>query len=246
MASDYSQTLEAADRHCLRAGEAATLLAGHPWRRMVVIGDSIAEGVSDPTPGYHPLPLADRVHAELAAVAPSMVYLNLGRRNLRTHEIRRDQIGPALAFAPDLAMVVCGANDAMRPGYEARADAVDEDLAAMVTTLQEHDILVVTVAIFAMPEYPGVVSWLAPAFSRRMRELAGRTGVVAATLGTIHVDLSTHPAIAESQLTGVDGLHGNGRSQAIAAAQTIRALGAYLRTHSTAGSPAGGPRRSSA
>ena len=36
---------EAADPFCLRDGEAAGLLAGHPWRRFAVLGDSIAQGL---------------------------------------------------------------------------------------------------------------------------------------------------------------------------------------------------------
>lgn len=228
MASDYAHTLEAADPYCLRDGEAAALLAGHPWRRFVALGDSIVEGINDPVPGYHRLPFADRVAAELALARPGLTYLNLGRRNLRAAEVRAQQLAPALDFRPDLALVVCGANDAMRPGYEARADAVDSDLAAMVSALREHGAQVVTVSIFVMPSYPSLPSWLSPAFVRRMRLLARRTGDVAAELGTIHVDLSAHPAAVDSQLTGSDRLHGNGRSQAIAAAEMIRRLGTHL------------------
>lgn len=230
---------EAADPYCLRAGEASTLLAGHPWRRFVVLGDSIAEGLHDPLPGYHPLPFADRVHAELAAYRPELAYLNLGRRNLRTREVRAEQLATALAFGPDLALVACGANDAMRPGYEARADAVDADLAAIVSALSGAGALVVTVGIFVLPEYPGVPVWLGPAFRRRMVALAGRTRAVATRLGAVHVDLAAHPATADDSLTGADGLHGNGRGQAIAAAEMVRALGAHLgRAHDGVRSPA--------
>src|SRR5258708_5860308 len=111
---------EAVDPHCLRPGEAAAVLARHPWRRFAVLGDSIAEGVAEPVPGYSPLPLAARVAAELADTAPALAYLNLGRRGLRTHEVRAGQLAAALEFEPDLALVVCGANDALRPGYETR------------------------------------------------------------------------------------------------------------------------------
>jgi lysophospholipase L1-like esterase len=226
MDSDYPA--EAADPYCLRSGEAAALLAGHGWRRFAVLGDSIAEGLGDPLPGYPPLPFADRVRAELAASRPDLAYLNLGRRGLRTREVRAGQLATALDFGPDLALLACGANDAMRPGYETRADAVDADLTAMVSALSGAGALVVTVGIFVLPGYPGLPEWLAPAFRRRMALLARRTAAVAATLGALHVDLAAHPATAGDALTGADGLHGNGRGQAIAAAQTVRVLGAYL------------------
>jgi lysophospholipase L1-like esterase len=224
---------ETDDPYCLRPGDAVRFLAAHPWRRFAVLGDSIAEGVFEPMPGYRPLAFADRVHQELRAVAPDLTYLNVGRRNLRTHEVRSGQLFAVCAFRPDLALLVCGANDALRPGYERRADAVDRDLAAMITTLHGYGAVVITVSIFVMPNYHGVVpAWLAPAFTERMTELAARTTSLARRLGTVHVDLARHPALADDDLTGPDGLHGNGRSQAIAAAETVRVLGAALAARS--------------
>ncbi len=44
--------IEATDPYTLRDGEAAALLAGHPWRRFVVLGDSVAEGCCEPVDGY--------------------------------------------------------------------------------------------------------------------------------------------------------------------------------------------------
>lgn len=216
---------EATDPFCLRPGEAAALLAGHPWRRFAVLGDSIAEGVADTVPGYSPLPLADRVAAELADVRPGLEYLNLGRRGLRAHEVRERQLAPALAFAPDLALVACGANDALRPGYAARADAVDADLAAIIRALQYGGALVVTVSIFVRPAYPSLPTWLRPTGTERMAALGARTTALAKEMGTVHVDLARHPIAAAMDSTSADGLHGNARAQSVAAAETIRALG---------------------
>jgi len=229
-AVDYADTAEAADPHCLRAGEAAALLAGHPWRRFAVLGDSVAEGVGDPVPGYRPLALADRIAAELETAGPELAYLNLGLRNLRVREIRARQLAPALDFRPDLALVVCGANDALRPGYQHsyRADAVDAEMAAMIRGLQERGALVVTMSLFVWPGYCSLPPWLAPPPAERMAALGGRTNALATALGTAHVDLTGHPAAAGRGLISADGLHTNARGQAIAAAQTIRRLGAKL------------------
>jgi lysophospholipase L1-like esterase len=225
---DYAHTPEAADPYCLRAGEAAALLAGHPWRRFAVLGDSVAQGVADPLTGYHRLPFADRVAAELAAARPGLGYLNLGLHALRVKEIRARQLAPALAFEPDLALIACGANDALRPGYASRADAVDADLAAMVRVLQECGALVVTVSLFVWPRYPNLPPWLKPAPAERMAELSRRTAALGAALGTVHVDLAGHPAAADPGTVSADGLHANARGQAIAAAQAVRRLGAAL------------------
>ena len=107
---------ELADPDCLAAGESAALLAGHPWRRFAVLGDSVANGPFFPVPGYCPLRWSDRVAAELRAAAPDLQYLNLGVSGLRTAEVRAGQLAAAREFRPDLALVVCGGNDACRPG----------------------------------------------------------------------------------------------------------------------------------
>jgi lysophospholipase L1-like esterase len=191
-------------------------LDGHPWRRFAVLGDSVVQ---------EPGGFADLVRDELAASAPRLAYLNLGRRNLRVHQVLAVQLSPALAFRPDLALVVCGANDAMRPGYEGRAGAVDAAMAAIVRPLQAAGALVITVSVFVMREYPLMPAWLGPGFARRMACFAERTNALAAALGTVHADLSGHPAIARGDvLTGEDGLHGNARSHKIAAAAVIERL----------------------
>jgi lysophospholipase L1-like esterase len=229
MPVDYAATAEAADPYCLSDGEAAALLAGHPWRRFAVLGDSVAEGVGDETDGYTPMPWADRVATELGAVAPDLVYLNLGRRNLRAAHVRAGQLDDALAFKPDLALVACGANDALHPGYdEAAAVAVDREITAMVEALGACGADVVTFAILVLEAYPSIGARFRPSVIDRMRRLGARTGVLAHQLGTIHIDLSTHPAGTDPDVYSADGLHGNGRSHAICAAGAVRALGAHL------------------
>lgn len=219
---------EAVDPYCLRAGEAEALLRGHPWGRFAVVGDSIAEGVADTVPGYSPMPYADRVAAELTRMNPELKYLNLGERGLRAHEVRESQLAAALAFGPDLALVACGANDALRPGYEARADAVDAELARIIKALQEWGALVITVSIFVRPRYPSLPTWLRPSGTERMAMLGARTTAVAAAAGTVHVDLARHPIATAMDSTSADGLHGNARAQTVAATETIRALGRML------------------
>ena len=229
---EYATTAEAADPYCLADGEAAALLAGHPWRRFAVLGDSVAEGVGDTTDGYTPMPWADRVAAELTAFAPDLVYLNLGRRNLRAAAVRAAQLDEAVAFGPDLAVVACGANDALHPGYdEAAAAAVDNEIVAMVEALRGCGADVVTFAILVLEAYPSVGARFRPSVIARMRRLGERTTALARRLDTIHIDLATHPVGADDDVYSSDGLHGNGRSHAVCAAGAVRALGAHLGNH---------------
>ena len=221
-----STTTEATDPWCLRPGEATELLRGHPWRRFVVLGDSVAEGLCEPVDGYPDLQWADRIAAELRAVRPELAYLNLGRRGLRAHEVRAAQLADALAFEPDLALVVCGGNDAFRSAYD--AEAVDAELTAMITALREAGADVITVGMFDVSHSPAVPETLRAALGERMRRLSRHTRDVAERLGTLHVHLTDHPLVADPSLYSSDGRHGSARSDAIATAETLKVLAAHL------------------
>ncbi|GGR94368.1 hypothetical protein GCM10010169_43620 [Micromonospora fulviviridis] len=217
---------EATDPWCLRPGEAGELLRGHPWRRFVVLGDSVAEGMCEPVDGYPDLQWADRIGAELRTVRPELAYRNLGRRGLRAHEVRATQLAPALEFEPDLALVVCGGNDAFRPAYD--PEAVDAELTAMVTALQGAGADVITVGMFDVSHSPAVPDPLRAGLGARMRLLSAHTGRLAQRLGTLHVHLTDHPLVADPSLYSSDGRHGSARSDAVATAETLRVLGRHL------------------
>lgn len=214
---------EETDPYCLRSGESEELLAGHPWRRFVVLGDSVAEGLCEPVEGYSDLQWAARIAHELGPIA----YLNLGVSGLRTREILATQLVPAVAFGPDLALVVGGGNDAFPATYD--ADRVDRELTELITTLQDAGAEVMTLGMFDVSYSPAVVEWLRPGLRQRMRTLSERTAVLADKLGTIHINLTDHPLSTDPGLYSSDGRHGNARSDAVATAETLRVLGRRLR-----------------
>jgi lysophospholipase L1-like esterase len=215
-------TTEATDEYCLAEGESAKLLAGHPWQRFVVLGDSVAEGLCSPVPGYSELQWADRLAAELQV--PD--YLNLGVSGLRAHEIRATQLAPALAFRPDLALVVGGGNDAFSARYN--PDKVDTELTSMITALQSSGAEVITLGMFNVSYSPAVADWLRAGLRIRMETLSTHTRAVAERLGTIHVHLTDHPLSSDPTLYSPDGRHGTARSDAVATAETIRRLATHL------------------
>jgi lysophospholipase L1-like esterase len=89
---------EWADPHVASDHELARLLdPPAPWARVVVLGDSVAEGVREPTPGYRDLGWADRLGAAFALARPGAVLANLGRRHLTAAEVRAAQLTPAVA-----------------------------------------------------------------------------------------------------------------------------------------------------
>lgn len=219
---------EHTDPFVLPAGEAAALMRGAPWRRLVTVGDSVAEGIRDPAPGYRDLSWVDRVEEALAAAgAADFAALNLGRRDLVAAEIRATQLRPALAFRPDLAIVVGGGNDMLAPEFD--EDAVRAELAAMVSAFREAGADVLTIGLFDI-----TAAGLAPrrfheTLSARTRRLAELTAKVSAEHGARHVhNPPDHPAASDPGIYSADRLHLNARGHAIAAARTIRALADLL------------------
>ena len=227
---------EAADPYCLRPGESARLLAGHPWHRFAVIGDSIAEGVGENTAGYSPLPWADRIAAELRTQQPDLVYLNLGRRYTPVAVVRARQLEPALEFNPDLALVACGGFDMLQPNFD--PDAVERELRAIVGALRDRGVDVITTGMFDGSLSPLVPDAIRPGFQRRLHTLSGLTGALAADLGTLHVNLTFHPASKCADIYSADGRHGSGRGHAISSAEAIRRLGLKIAAdHAGASAP---------
>jgi lysophospholipase L1-like esterase len=103
---------EWADPHVANDDELARLLGPLvEWERVVVLGDSIAAGVREPSPGYRDLSWSERLAAGLAIAQPEAVVHNLGRRDLTAAEVRETQLDAALALCPDLVVLAAGGND---------------------------------------------------------------------------------------------------------------------------------------
>ncbi|HWG63483.1 MAG TPA: SGNH/GDSL hydrolase family protein [Streptosporangiaceae bacterium] len=217
---------EAADPCCLRDGEADRILAGHPWAAFAVIGDSIAEGLGDPVPGYRDQPWCDRIADALRRQRPGLRYLNLGRRNTPAVAVRATQLEPALSFGPDLALISCGGYDLLRFSYD--ADAVEAEIRASAAALIGGGCDVITVGPFDGSRAPSVPPALGQRLGVRLHDLARRIAAISAELGTVHVELTHHPASGDPDIYSSDPRHGTMRGHAIAAAETIRRLGAWL------------------
>ena len=191
-----------------------------PWSRFVVVGDSMAEGVGEPTPGYEHLGWADRVATSLHTE-----YLNLGRRKLLAGEVRESQLEPALAFAPDLAAVVCGGNDLMRHDHD--PVAVERHVDAIVAALRAAGSDVILFAPFDMSRSELLPSDRRPAWRSLIERMGALAERVARRHGALLVDFRSHPAGPEPSIYSGDRVHLNARGHAICAAQTLRALEQY-------------------
>ena len=106
-------------------------MSSEPCHRYVALGDSFTEGVGDPDP-TRPNGLrgwADRVAEVLATTTPDFGYANLAVRGRKLPSILEEQVGPALALAPDLVSIHGGGNDVLRPRVDLDLLAADYDRA---------------------------------------------------------------------------------------------------------------------
>ena len=199
----------------LHDDELRALVAHAPWRRVVILGDSTAEGVREPLEGWRDESWTDRiVHA-----LPPVQVLNLGRRNLLAAKVREQQLDAALAFEPDLAIVSAGGNDTLRRSFD--PDAVADELDAIVGALRAAGADVLMLELMDI-----VAAGLAPAAYRRpSKALAGVTREVARRRGAMLVEMRHHPACADPGVYASDRLHLNARGHAIVGTEAIRTLG---------------------
>lgn len=210
----------------LTAEHEDALLAGAPWRRLAVVGDSIAEGIGEPTEGFPDQGWAATLADALRRAAPGLAYLNLGTRDQRADEIRATQLASALAFDPDLAVVVAGGNDLLRRRFD--IEPVAEHIEAMVGAFRETGADVVTVGLYDCTGSPYIPEELRAPLTARLHELNNRTWEIALGHGAIHLDFTNDPGSADPSLYGSDGMHGNRRGHAYTAAVAVRTLGARL------------------
>jgi lysophospholipase L1-like esterase len=204
----------------------AALLRGARWRRLAVLGDSVAAGVSEPLDGYRDLSWIDRIAIPLRAASPELAVLNLGRRNLLAAEVRASQLAPALAFRPDLAVVSAGGNDSLRRSFS--PGAVERELVAIVGPLRRAGADVLMLELMDIVASGLVPPEHAAALDVRMRRLAELTRRVARRHGAMLVEMRGHPASADPGVYASDRLHLNARGHAIVGGEAVRALSAAI------------------
>ena len=187
--------------------------------RLVAIGDSTVEGLEDPGPDGGYVGWADRFADHLNAVHPGLLYANLAVRGQTAHEVRQQQLPRSVAMRPDVAVVVAGVNDVLRPRLD-RA-ALRDDLFAMHSELAAIGAKVLTIT---MPDMARVAP-LAVVLRRRIQFLNEVTHACADRYGSIVVDLASVSAASHPALWHTDRLHANSEGHRRIAAGLAEALG---------------------
>lgn len=189
------------------------------FARYVAIGDSTVEGLDDPIGDGRYRGWADRLADHIAAVQGSVSYANLAVRGRTTRQIRDEQLAPALAMKPDLALVVSGVNDLLRRHFD--AVMLRDDIEAMQSELTAAGAVVMT---FTLPDLSPIIP--AARFIReRVIALNRAIHGAAAVSGALVCDLAIHPVTSDPRLWSEDRLHANSAGHARIAAALAHRLG---------------------
>ncbi|MFS8202063.1 SGNH/GDSL hydrolase family protein [Streptomyces sp. CWNU-52B] len=194
-------------------------MSGSGYLRYVALGDSQTEGLGDGDDVRGLRGCADRLAEDLATRQPDLRYANLAVRGRLAGQVRAEQLAPALALRPDLATVVAGMNDLLRPRFD--ADEVGAHLEAMFAALTARGARVATVTFPDIARIAPLARPLGPrvlALNDRIRQAAARHGVAVA-------ELSRHPVVTDPRLWSTDRLHASPLGHARIAAAVAHALG---------------------
>jgi lysophospholipase L1-like esterase len=189
------------------------------YRRYVALGDSQTEGLGDDDGAGGHRGWADRLAEHLARVDSELRYANLAVRGRLTARIRDEQLPAALALRPDLATVMAGMNDLIRPGFDAAGVAAAlEEMFAALTAAGAH---VVTVTF---PDL-GAITPLARPLVPRVLDLNARITDAAARHGVTLIDTYPLGFVTDPRMWSRDRLHASPLGHARIAAAVAHALG---------------------
>jgi lysophospholipase L1-like esterase len=187
----------------------------------VALGDSITLGIGDPVRlgpeagrcagargwrGWAALLADSLVDAELHVVAGNGACMA---------DLERDQLPAALQFRPDVASVVIGVNDTLRPNFD--PDRIGAAAAHTIGALRAAGAEVLTMRLpdpGRMLRLPGV---LARPLARRARELNDVIDAAATRFGTLHFDAAMDAETWDPRMWAVDRLHPSERGHRLIA-----------------------------
>ncbi|WP_039796743.1 SGNH/GDSL hydrolase family protein [Nocardia araoensis] len=222
--SDNQIRSELNDPLLLPPAEQRRLLADAPWQRYAVLGDSIAQGVGDPSPGYEPVGWADRVAAVLTSVRPDLAYLNTGRIGATSAQVIAEQLPSVLEFRPDLVHLTCGGNDLFLPGGD--LTQLRTNLDTLFGALARTGAQIVTFTLADVWE----VERMAPMrpMRDRMAALNDLVRELAARYDALLLELWDHPLRLRPDLMSADLIHFSMSGHAVLASDMVRTLAGHV------------------
>ncbi|HXP20408.1 MAG TPA: SGNH/GDSL hydrolase family protein [Streptosporangiaceae bacterium] len=179
------------------------------------LGDSITLGVGDPV-------RRDRTGRAwrgwavlLAEGLPEPDLHILAANGACAADVERDQLPRALRLRPDVASVVFGVNDTLRPGFD--PERIAAAAARTVGALRSAGAEVLTMRLPDPGWMLGLPGALARPLARRMNAINSAFDAIAGRLGTLHFDAAGDATIYDRRMWAADRLHPNERGHRLVA-----------------------------
>ncbi len=188
--------------------------------RYVAVGDSFTAGLEDGDGSW-----ADALAESLRAVNPAVEYHNLAVPGAPSDVVAEGQLDAALALRPDLATVICGANDVLlsvRPDIGGYAATLSLMLGRFAAAVPEAVVITATIPDLSrhMPLRPRTRERV----THGMRQLNEATRSVARRHGVLCMEFADHPAAVDRGNYAGDGFHASPEGNRRAADALLRAL----------------------
>ncbi len=180
------------------------------------LGDSITLGIGDPVRPADQKKQSCRGWARLLAESLHEPDLHILASNGATAaEIASDQLPRALARKPQVASVVFGINDTLRPGFDPAK--IEAAAAQTVGALRAAGAEVLTMRLPDSGWMLGLPDALGKPLARRTHAVNAALDSVAQRFGTLHYDAAGCPATYDKRMWAVDRLHPNERGHRLIA-----------------------------
>jgi lysophospholipase L1-like esterase len=177
------------------------------FQRFIVCGDSYSEGMTDEVIDGKYRGWADRVADVMSQAHADFTYMNLAIRGKLIGQVVEGQVPTALAFVTGSDTLVsfhAGANDALRPGYQA---------SIAIPLYQEAVRLIAksgaTVMLFTVLENTGNKGKGSEIWQKRFAEFNNGVRAVGAEVGALVIDANQETFFSDSRFLAFDRLHLN-------------------------------------
>jgi lysophospholipase L1-like esterase len=193
------------------------------FNRLVVCGDSYSEGMSDDVVAGNYRGWADRVADGLARKSPTFTYANLAVRGKLLQQVIDDQLPIALTYvtgSDTLFSFHAGANDALRPGFDAAlAKQKYQDAVRKVAATGA------TVMLFTVLEDTGNSGRGSKVWQERFGAFNNGVREIGAEVGAIVVDANGEKFFSDKRFLAFDRLHLNAIGHTRCADAVLEKLG---------------------
>lgn len=177
------------------------------YNRFIVCGDSYSEGMTDEVVDGLYRGWADRVADEMAAHADDFSYANLAIRGKLVQQVVDDQIPEAKKFVTGKDTLIsfhAGANDALRPGYDATTT-----IAQYQSAVRELAKTGASLLLFTVLEDTGNKGRGAEVWKSRFSEFNKAVHEIGAEVGAIVSDANGLDFFKDNRFLAFDRLHLN-------------------------------------